>query len=579
MKCDETKPFCWQCSRLEKPCIYEQIKEVPRKRAKKELEELAPGLDSSNSSRSSVSSLLNESNQFPLSATRMNDKDDTKYPTIEEAKYPLEKYRAIEVSKYRSIASLINPPDQESLFDPATELDMLLSDFDGLFGGLYDVSAPESSLEISLDRDRPLDPETKLFPHIALDQIKIDQSHRPYLEYFYNDYWKVIAPFDLAGVVRNMVLSKALDYGYLLNMVLACGAASAYRYLNSAADQQACNRYLNLCNRLLKDTGKEMEPMMVTLLLLTSYNASTKQQSWKPHLSGATRLLKKYQASPVLAVCASWFEMFEVLAGACNLLYDAPRYAQPITIEGYTTEPAVRDSGLLLDNGFNHIFGVFNGMVPCVQRLVKMLNAPQVSIFDTYQLLADFQGQADLKVISADGVVPVSHVLYSNLTLEADARNGKLVMSEAPGVGILHQQNRQFTLHSLYDISHQAVRLACLVLITSTILKVPGDSSLMQQLQDRYVAMMYFWDAMDGEINAASCFDSELQYFFMMIQWTQLAVGMTSTRKLHQEKFFRFFQLMDKLGAGSAVYSMKRLQFIWAGGAYGQNDGKDVVAY
>ncbi|GMF57158.1 unnamed protein product [[Candida] boidinii] len=177
---------------------------------------------------------------------------------------------------------------------------------------------------------------TKPFP---LNSIQIGEEHKKYLKYFYDDYSKVILPFQPSAEsnpAREIILSYAQNNEYLLSVVLACGALQSFRSTNDPKDESSYGAYLSTCLKLFskklsneKNLEDNIEPMLLTVLLLTSYTASSMVQEWRPHLRGAKDLLTNYvpkYSNPsnlkgnifVLAFCRCWYISIEILAGLAS---------------------------------------------------------------------------------------------------------------------------------------------------------------------------------------------------------------------------------------------------------------------
>lgn len=421
----------------------------------------------------------------------------------------------------------------------------------------------------------PLNRETRFFPHISLSSIEIDQSHKKYLEFFYKDFAKVILPFEPyenINPVRDVLLSQATDHGYLLSVILACGARSCYQQLQLIEDQQACDSYLTTSYRLFvkslddeKVLINDIEPILLTVLLLTAYNAASKHQAWRTHLRGAKDLLKKYafhkvHGSVILSFCVYWFVSFEMLVGLNNpyggTLLDEKEIDLLFRLDDLEIANMKRLE-LIKDNEFNLLCGFRNAMITPIKDLIKMLNKlkrnqkqakaierktsninsnelhgnssatsnanngsrsirrvfteAEISVFDVYRLLGDFTAERNYKIISTNGIVPETHDLHwSNYNYQQELQQHKLTSSLVKGIGMLYLPNGEVRLYSWYDITHHEFALAALLAIHTQLLGMPLDSALTQQLVREILEMLYFLDYIDvGDDEAQSAFKSK----------------------------------------------------------------------
>lgn len=185
---------------------------------------------------------------------------------------------------------------------------------------------------------------------VPLDFIKITKPHEKlYLEEFYNEFSGVILPFNAydettstyMNPARDILLTCASRETYLLAAILAQGAKTSFKMSGIQEDEKAYCFYLSKCLQLLGpalDNNKSneggnnltsnIEAVLLTVLLLTSANASNTKQNWRAHLRGAKDILLKYttnsnknkklksiRTSPILVFCKYWYISIEILAG------------------------------------------------------------------------------------------------------------------------------------------------------------------------------------------------------------------------------------------------------------------------
>ncbi|OWB80322.1 hypothetical protein B5S32_g4586 [[Candida] boidinii] len=425
---------------------------------------------------------------------------------------------------------------------------------------------------------------TKPFP---LQSIQIAEEHKKYLKYFYDDYSKVILPFQPSAEsnpAREIILSYAQNNEYLLSVVLACGALQSFRYTNDPKDESSYGAYLSTCLRLFskklsneKNLEDNIEPMLLTVLLLTSYTASSMVQEWRPHLRGAKDLLTNYvpkYSNPsnlkgnifVLAFCRCWYISIEVLAGLASPgggTIQNDKEFDSILHSGFPEIKSILESiNIGRSDGFNLLYGYSYECFDCLQELIKNIKKLQVrkqklSVFEISELIALVEKASKFKIISYDGIIPDDHYLNpinkEKLSTELSNIENPISLPEDAIAKVTLISINKVKYISWYDISQQSYILSARLCIMSMFFELPEDHFLVQELVDKIIRLMIFLDGAE-EIKSSKP---------MMIQWPMYLAGLNAISKYHRDKIEQFFRLLLKLGVVSANYVLKKFVKKW----------------
>ncbi|GMM36973.1 Lys14 protein [Saccharomycopsis crataegensis] len=388
---------------------------------------------------------------------------------------------------------------------------------------------------------------------VSLDAIQIPEAHKPYLDSFYNEFSRKLSPFanqNGSNPIRDILLHYATNHRYLLAAILACGSVAGNTH-------QA--HYLSQCYRLslisLQDETaaiQNIEPLLLTVLLLISFNVTLNRHGWSAHLQGTKELMTRYASkqfgsnedsevpsATIIPLCIHWFNSYEILMSLNNpgmLLSDSTDYDL-----FFATSPSQTDQlqtlGLVTDEGFNLIYGHYHSLMGPVCRLLKMIkeNQPQyedskiediemigekssfdrvsrdpISVFKVFELISEFTNSRSCYKVSSTAEIPKDHDLHwTKFDYEGRIQLGKLILDN--GIGTMYVccdtvdlghginefaviQSRKFEVHMFHwqDLSHQLFVLGCLLYLAINFLGLPKENSMVQQLVDNIYNISYF---------------------------------------------------------------------------------------
>lgn len=419
---------------------------------------------------------------------------------------------------------------------------------------------------------------------VPLDSFQLDGDHLRYLKFFCNDYTRVIAPLQpirTVNPISNIMLSCAKNNNYLLAAMLACGALEAHRLSHNTKDEENYCGYLSTCIQLLssilEDQAKveqKVEPMILTVLLLTSYTAMTNIQKWRPHLKAAKELLATYiptgvpnKRNPfITAFCRAWYSSIEVLAGltaAQGGTMDTESEIDSIIFDLPNLQHCLNMIGMSRQDGYNYLYGYTNRHAMTLQRLTKYIrrfkkarHAPDISLLDIQSLLTEVLHNGEYHVISRNAIVPKTHFMHpdNNLSPPPD-------FEPLPPECVMKIQlddNTEVCI-SWYDLSHQAYVWGAAVIILSMLMQLPKRNYLVQEAVHKFLGLMTpllrskkpiaTYSMMMLECNfyvvGLSCIDADdRQLVVRYLQWLQV-MGNVSAR-VHEEKLKRKWNRYDE---------------------------------
>lgn len=136
----------------------------------------------------------------------------------------------------------------------------------------------------------------------------------------------------------------------------------------------------SLKNRDDKDKklwASNIDSVLITVLLLTGINALSSKQEWRPHLRGAKDILLRYSSnslkyprlrnSKLMIFCKFMFASYETLAGLSSKFGGTLKESEVdlLICAGDPHEiKALRDLGIVRDDGFNLLCGYHNSCIP-----------------------------------------------------------------------------------------------------------------------------------------------------------------------------------------------------------------------
>ncbi|ODV98237.1 hypothetical protein PACTADRAFT_19721, partial [Pachysolen tannophilus NRRL Y-2460] len=586
MKCDEGKPACWQCERLAKTCIYDPVKLKKRTRTRKVhnlndivnmrlFEVLGPNGNVGNSSPEDNSSTNITNFREPGQSPQTHFNNDDIHDSDSE----------------RMIIDSSNNNKQ-------TEYNSYPLDLSPNTLAVRNVNDDKQSQNITLDTEDS--GNVSKIMHIPLSSFHIGEQHQLYAEFFYNDFAKIILPFQPTtqlNPVRDILLTLAVKNSFLLSAILACGARSAFKKSALAEDEEAYCSYLSSCltslSKILVSQKSQLianvEPLLLTVLLLTSDNASSTTQSWRAHLRGAKDLLIMYSASEeskkahkkslVLAFCRSWFVSIEILAGLAapfgGTLESDEELNLLVNLEDFEIE-YLKLIHLVRNDGFNLLYGYTNDCVLHLRSLVRLLRRVNIrrnkslkninketnkdttinkhiqetiSVFEITELISQFEEDSKFQIIDKSGVIPEDHYLHPNYNKQKASEN----QTNKKPYPTIQPISSEAIAYSWYDISHQAYVNAALLAIVTRLVGLPKEAPFVQELVHKIISLIHFLDS----ANPSRSYNS------MLVQWPMLEAGINCIDSNDRIKIERFFRLLAELGAGSAGYSLKKIKRAW----------------
>lgn len=645
IKCDEAKPSCWQCERLNKLCLYPEIGEkVPRVSLKQlktfkstkfpdrllstssgdmlaadlttqhapqppppiaphrpamvqgyQLPPMVPTVAVQNyrTPASSISNLLNDSKLPVFDAFNRNNTSpssvslhiqDLPNPSLFNTPQTFQAANSSMSNESILLGDNYQFFNHEDLNVLATDLNNIVTDI--MFAQNYTHKRDDSEKTPSPKSDTPAQQSAPLqvernFP---LSYIHVTKSHeRLYLEEFYNEFANVILPFNsydnttksYFNPARDILLKCASNEPFLLAAILAQGAKSAFTKNNLPEDEEAYCSYLSRCLKLLgpalgKSTANpplnsslasNIELVLLTVLLLTSSNASNTKQNWRPHLRGAKDLLLKktqnkssFRDSKVMVFCKFWYISIEILAGLSSKIGGTLKSNHEIDLlitAGDKHEIGIlKELGLILDNGFNLLGGYHYTCVLHLRDLIKLLNVIRSegtynpsNTFEYIRLLAEFHEQSRIVfynkkcILSTtdfkDGVVPSGHLLDVT-TVQSE----KIVIS-------------------WMDLSQQLYVLAATITLLTKCFQMSYNSPQVQELTRSLILHLSFLGDTSETPRLMKC-------SIMMIQWPMLVAGMNCVQENHKFLTMKFFRSAAHIGSGSAGFALRKISKIWA---------------
>ncbi|VEU23547.1 DEKNAAE104512 [Brettanomyces naardenensis] len=421
---------------------------------------------------------------------------------------------------------------------------------------------------------------------VSIDSFQFSGDHKIYLEYFCNDFARVISPLTPSPTLnpaRDILLMYAKDNNYLLAAVLSCGALQLHRRSHEPKDEAAYCNYLStsiqLLSSILSDEQKikeNIEPMILTILLLTSYTAMSNIQKWRPHLKAAKELLATYvpdEAAPansayVIAFCRAWYSSIEVLAGLTapqggtagtedeidSLVFDIPN------LKYYLERMRISRK-----DDFNNFYGCTNALGMALQRLTKYMRRfrahrekkqknqavkPYIKTSEFHGLMKEIYNSQDFFIISKDGIVPHDHFMHPDNNLQPPS-DFEPLSSEAVEKMVL--ENGQEVCISWYDISHHSLVWTGVLIMLSMIAQLPKRHDMVQEAVHEVLKLMIFLHAKEQVTG----------YVLMLLQISMYIAGLNCIEEEDRRLVLKFFDNLNVMGNISATVSTEKLKRKW----------------
>lgn len=527
----------------------------------------------------------------------LNENDSTALQSNNLSNMPFMKYQNTKLNSQTPIQSgtldntLFDFFDQNDLHVLAADLNSMVNSimYETSYDKLHESSSETSSvmnlhihspITNSSIASSPQQPNMKLpFEYSKL----VSPSEKAYLEEFYEEFSSIILPLNswdpqaktYSNPARDIILSVAANESCLLAAVLAHGAKALFRRSKLPADEQAYCLYLAKCLELLGpaltsedprckskgDLASSLEAMLLTVLILTAANASNSLQNWRPHLTGAKDLLRKYSnhknSSDVLIFCKCWFVCLEVLAGISSRLGGTilSDVELDLILSFNDHEISVlKKYGVILENGFSVMFGFHYDCLDQFRDLIKLLNKKRVfkssnpskkylpeQSFEYLRLLSAFYQQSQVEFIDKKGVISAND-------FNSDKRYIGNLVNCIPSSEIVI---------SWQDTSHQAYVLAAIITILTDFFHETNTSVQVQFLTKRIIFLIEY---LAKDPNASR---SLMKCSLIMLLWPMYVAGINCITEDSKAPLIKFFRYSALMGSGGAKFALKRICKTW----------------
>lgn len=445
-----------------------------------------------------------------------------------------------------------------------------------------DKDAPDGELNMNANSNEEFD--EPIPRHIPIDFIKVKtKREEKYLAGFYDIFAEIILPFNsyddkvkaFFNPLRDILLKCASEEPFLLAGILALGAKACFEKTNLPEDEEAFFKYLSKCLKMLepslknrddkdkKSWASNIDSVLITVLLLIGINALSSKQEWRPHLRGAKDILLRYSSnslkyprlrnSKLMIFCKFMFASYETLAGLSSKFGGTLKESE-IDLLICAGDPhevkALRDLGIVRDDGFNLLCGYHNSCIPHLRDLIKILNKTRSKgnnfkpkdTFEYIRLISEFHAQTNIEFVTKkyflqpldfkDGIIP------DNLLLETVMIN-----------------NVQHVI-SWMDICHQIYVLASLITIITHCFQLSYKSAQVQSLICKLMEPMVFLESyLESLTSKKVC--------VMMLQWPMYIAGINCISEDHKLLITKCFNISTEAGSRSADLTLKKIKKIW----------------
>ncbi|GME85052.1 unnamed protein product [Ambrosiozyma monospora] len=366
--------------------------------------------------------------------------------------------------------------------------------------------------------------------------------------------------------------------------IMACGALEAHIKSRDPKDEASYCSYLSTSMQLLssvlsdeKKLRENIEPMILTVLLLTSYTAISNLQKWRPHLRAAQELLTNYvpindhskqskRNSYVIAFCRAWFFSMEILAALSspmggtlqtdkefnNMIFDLPN------LDFY-----LKKLHLMRKDGYNLMLGHTTELAVVFQKLVKLVSkmrqskkekrAPETTPSDVSELIAGLHKASQFQIISKNGIIPKTHFLHPE---NGGSVKPPLYFEPLSSEAIIKIALKDGKVEYLcwYDLSFRCAVNAAYVMVFCALCQFPPNHFMVQSLVKETLQSLIFLDSAT-EINAY-----ELMMFMVPIH----IIGSNCIDQEDRDRVINYYRLLDPFGnAGASDFKQNFLARKW----------------
>ena len=609
MKCDETKPTCWQCARLNRECVYvlnpknkkrrtsntNRIKESrkhnsihdddhphgPHKRqhqsSKPEKKSLRPNLDDDSTDTKQI---IDSSKTVPL-----NEIESLEIPNLD----PTTTMNGYDVNLLmQNLNDMVNMKLHDSFL-----LNEELKEFD-----LPDLDIPEllpapnsnSTVPISFLVNNVITFNTKL------NSFKLGGIHDKYLKIFYYDCLDSIAPFfqNQGNPLRDILLSFAKNEAYLLSSILATGASIAYRKSNNLEDERNYCAYLSHCLSLLGEQFKNesnvlnrIEPIILTVIMLAWDCIYSMNSQWRSHLKGVTDLFKKINSgnsSKVLNVAKSWFKVMETFASISTVLggslidnndldaiFDPYDYQYVDSLKFLNIMTPLNEFNLLrghkedFDLVIKEVFKSLNTIRSSeksyfskdeglfTKKLDYLLWSSQPSAEKFKDHLSYFNTQKIL--VEIDKQLDYEFINKTGIIPSDNQSHPKTSNIHDNAIDMVTLKNGEEIAISWYDISHQTQVLSFLLIVLLKLLGIPKESITIQQVVKRIMSFFKFLNSDSPPHNSRTCY----------CNFAVLIAGLNAMDEETRAIVKRYYKINGGKFQRLTEHNLNRLEKVWYG--------------
>lgn len=424
-----------------------------------------------------------------------------------------------------------------------------------------------------------------------LDSFKLGGKHDEYLKIFYYDCMDSIAPFaqDQINPLRDTLLSFAKNEAYLLSAILATGASISFRKSKLENDEKLYCQYLTHCLNLLSDQFKEesnllnnIEPVILTVIMLAWDCVYTMNSQWRSHLKGVTKLFKKINlsSSKVLNLAKCWFKVMETFANISTVLGGALLDEADLDIIFDPYNEQYIESLKFLNvitpvKEFNLIRGHKEDFDLVIKEVIKMLNSirhseknyfntkgifnkdldyllwspssngVELSYFQIQKILSEIDRQLEYVFIDKSGVIPLSNPNHP--------KNSGIVDNAIDMVKL--KTNDEVIAISWYDISHQTQVLSFLLIVLLKLLGIPKESIMIQQVVEKITGFFQFLDSDSPPKNLRTCY----------CNFAILIAGLNAQDEKTRNIVKKYYKVNGDRFQRLTEHNLNRLEKVWYG--------------
>lgn len=586
IKCDETKPTCWQCARLNRECVY-VLNSKNKKRKNKEKVGRPKSMDKESIVKHEKESTVKH-NLKSLAASKDNSEDIQllELPNVIPAGN-MDGYDANLL--IQNLNDIVSMKLNDSLLDNADLKNLELPNWD-IPELMPNSKAPTNSLPISFLVHNVITFNTKL------SSFKLGGVHDDYLEVFFNDCLDSIAPFfqGQENPLRDIILSFARSESYLLSATLAVGASIAHRKSSSFDDEISYCAYLTHCLSLLGEQFQnesnvlnKIEPITLTVIMLAWDCINTMNSQWRSHLKGVTDLFKKINSgssSKVMNVAKCWFKVMETFASISTVLGGSVTEDEDLDLIFDPFDYQYVDSLRFLNimtplNKFNLLRGHQEDFDLVIKEVIKALRSirksekyylnkedgiftknldyllwsPQTEpdksteplcYFKIQKILVQIDQQLDYQFIDKSGIIPPdsqSHPNNSNI--------------EDNAIDLVTLRTGETIAISWYDISHQTQVLSFLLIVLLKLLGIPKESITIQQVVKKILGFFKFLDSDSPPANSRTCYSN----------FAVLIAGLNAMDEETRNIVRNYYKLNGGKFQRLTEHNLNRLEKVWYG--------------